>query len=116
NADVMCECGESDLTEEAEEIVREAATSVERNIDPDNLELTVVGHTDGRGSDSHNQGLSEERAETVRDVLEEELGGDYTFELEGRAAEEPVAEEGGSDDGEARARNRRVELDRKSVV
>ncbi len=109
-ADVMFEFDDSDLTEEAEEIVREAATSVERNIDPDNLELTVVGHTDGRGSDSHNQSLSEERAETVRDVLEEELGGDYTFELEGRAAEEPVAEEGGSDDEEARARNRRVEF------
>lgn len=109
-ADVMFEFDESDLTEEAEDVVRQAAASVERNIDPANLEVTVIGHTDGRGSDSHNQGLSEERAETVRDVLEEELGGDYTFELEGRAADEPVAEEGGSDDEEARARNRRVEF------
>lgn len=109
-ADVMFEFDESELTEEAEEIVREAAVSVERNIDPENLDVTVIGHTDGRGSDSHNQGLSEERAETVRDILEEELGGDYSFELEGRAADEPVAEEGGSDDEEARARNRRVEF------
>ncbi|MBE3000931.1 OmpA family protein [Nocardiopsis sp. HNM0947] len=110
-ADVMFEFDEAELTDEAEEIVREAASSVANNIDPEQREITVIGHTDGKGTDDYNETLSEERAETVRDVLEEELGDDHDFELEGRGADEPVAEEGGSDDEEARARNRRVEFE-----
>ncbi|GHD25420.1 OmpA family protein [Nocardiopsis kunsanensis] len=110
-ADVMFEFDEAELTEEAEGVVREAAASVSNNIDPDRREITVIGHTDGKGTDDYNESLSEERAETVRDVLEEELGDEHTFGLEGRGAEEPVAEEGGSDDEEARARNRRVEFE-----
>lgn len=110
-ADVMFEFDEAELTDDAEEVVREAAVSVGNNIDPDQPEITVIGHTDGKGADDYNETLSEQRAETVRDILEEELGGDHTFELEGRGADEPVAEEGGSDDEEARARNRRVEFE-----
>ncbi|MDT0328040.1 OmpA family protein [Nocardiopsis lambiniae] len=109
-ADVMFDFDSAELTDEAEEVVRSAARSVERNIDPADSEITVIGHTDGRGSDSYNEELSEERAETVRDVLEEELGSGYDFVVEGRGSEELIAEEGGSDDEEARARNRRVEF------
>ncbi|MDE3723049.1 OmpA family protein [Nocardiopsis sp. N85] len=109
-ADVMFDFDSVELTDEAEEVVRSAARSVERNIDPADSEITVIGHTDGRGSDSYNEELSEERAETVRDVLEEELGSGYDFVVEGRGSEELIAEEGGSDDEEARARNRRVEF------
>ncbi|WP_141925803.1 OmpA family protein [Haloactinospora alba] len=110
HSDVMFEFDESTLTGEAEEVVTKAAASLERNIDPESSEITVIGHTDGKGSDSYNDELSEERAETVRDLLREELGEDYAFDVEGRGSEEPVAEEGGPDDEEARARNRRVEF------
>lgn len=109
-SDVMFDFDSAELTSEAEGIVREAAASLERNIDPDDPEVTVIGHTDGKGSDDYNQTLSEERAETVRDILEEELDGGLTFTVEGRGAGEPVAEEGGSDSEEAEARNRRVEF------
>lgn len=109
-SDVMFDFDSAELTSEAEGIVREAAASLERNIDPDDPEVTVIGHTDGTGSDDYNQTLSEERAETVRDILEEELDGGLTFTVEGRGANEPVAEEGGSDTEEAQARNRRVEF------
>lgn len=110
HSDVTFDVDETTLTDDAEEIVLQASQTIESNIDPDNPEVTVIGHTDSTGSDSYNMTLSEERAETVRDLLEDELGSDYTFEVEGRASEEPVAEEGGSDDDEAAARNRRVEF------
>lgn len=110
HSDVMFEFDEYELTGEAEDVVRRAATSLAANVDPDDPEITVIGHTDGKGSDSYNQTLSEKRAETVRDLLSEEIGGDYTYAVEGRGSTEPVAREGGSDDEEARARNRRVEF------
>ncbi|MCY9786326.1 OmpA family protein [Nocardiopsis sp. EMB25] len=109
-SDVMFAFDSAELTAEAEDVVRRAARSLEHNIDPDDPEVTVIGHTDGRGSDAYNQELSVERAETVREVLAEELGEGYDFTVEGRGATEPVAEEGGADDEEARARNRRVEF------
>ncbi|MDS1271436.1 OmpA family protein [Lipingzhangella sp. LS1_29] len=110
HSDVMFEFDESELTADAEEVVREAAQSMTHSVSPDDPEITVVGHTDGIGSDSYNQNLSEERAETVRDLLQEELEGNYTYLVEGRGSTEPIAVEGGDDDEEARARNRRVEF------
>ncbi|WP_232832140.1 OmpA family protein [Nocardiopsis sp. FIRDI 009] len=109
-SDVMFDFDSAELTAEAEDVVRRAARSLERNIDPDDPRITVIGHTDGRGTDDYNQRLSVERAETVRGILAEELGEGYDFVVEGRGATEPVAEEGGPDDEEARARNRRVEF------
>ncbi|MFB8765467.1 OmpA family protein [Nocardiopsis alba] len=109
-ADVMFDFDSAELTSEAEDVVREAATSLERNIDPAAPEVTVIGHTDGTGTDAYNQDLSVERAETVRDILEEEIDTDLIFAVEGRGSDEPIAEEGGPDTEEAEARNRRVEF------
>ncbi|SIO85774.1 OmpA family protein [Nocardiopsis sp. JB363] len=108
-SDVMFDFDSAELTSDAEEVVREAAATLRSNIDPDDPEVTVIGHTDGTGSDDYNQDLSVERAETVRDILEGEAD-DLSFSVEGRGADEPVAEEGGSDTEEAEARNRRVEF------
>lgn len=110
HSDVMFEFDKFDLTDEAEAVVRRAAKSLARNVDPDNPEITVIGHTDGKGSDAYNATLSVRRAETVRNLLAEEIGGGYTFVVEGRGSTEPIAREGGPDDEEARARNRRVEF------
>ncbi|MEV2279050.1 OmpA family protein [Nocardiopsis sp. NPDC049922] len=110
HSDVMFAFDSSDLTEEAEEVVRRAATTLTANVDPDDPTITVVGHTDGIGSASYNDALSVDRAETVRDLLAEEIGSGYTLEVEGRGMNEPIAREGGPDDEQARARNRRVEF------
>ncbi len=109
HADGMFEFDESDPTDAAVDTIREAAQSLRENLGED-VAITVVGHTDGKGADGYNQTLSEERAEAVRALLEEELGADFTLTTEGRGAEELLAEEGGDDDEEARARNRRVEF------
>lgn len=110
HSDVMFEFDRDDLTPEAEEVVRRAATTLARNVDPDEPVITVIGHTDSLGSDSYNDDLSVRRAETVRDLLAEEIGPGHTLEVEGRGESEPVAREGGPDDEQARARNRRVEF------
>ncbi|GAA3761917.1 outer membrane protein OmpA-like peptidoglycan-associated protein [Spinactinospora alkalitolerans] len=110
HSDVMFEFDESDLTDEADEVVRQAAETLARNVDPDNPEITVIGHTDGVGGDAYNERLSVRRAETVRDLLAEEIGSGHTFVVEGRGSTEPVAREGGPDDEQARSRNRRVEF------
>lgn len=110
NSDVTFAFDESDLADDAEEVVREVARTLESSVDPVEPVITVIGHTDGIGEDAYNQNLSEERAETVRGVLQDELEGDFEYEVEGRGSTEPIAVEGGPDDEEARARNRRVEF------
>ncbi|PSK99507.1 outer membrane protein OmpA-like peptidoglycan-associated protein [Murinocardiopsis flavida] len=110
HSDVMFEFDKSELTGEATEIVRKAAESLKANVDPEESRITVIGHSDGKGGDGYNAKLSEQRADTVSRILKKELGGDYRFSTEGRGATDPVAEEGGADDEEARARNRRVEF------
>lgn len=110
HSDVMFEFDRSDLTGDAEDVVRRASTTLAANVDPDEPTITVVGHTDGIGDAAYNDNLSVERAESVRDLLAEELGTDYELEVEGRGMNEPIAREGGPDDEEARARNRRVEF------
>lgn len=109
HSDNMFEFDEADPTDEAVETIQEAAQSLRENLG-EGVEITIIGHTDGKGADDYNQTLSEERAEAVRELLEEELGSGFTLVTEGQGSGSLVAEEGGDDDDEARARNRRVEF------
>jgi outer membrane protein OmpA-like peptidoglycan-associated protein len=110
HSDNMFEVDESEPTAEAEETIRRAAQSLRENLGPDVDEITIIGHTDGQGAADYNQTLSEQRAEAARALLEEELGSEFTLTTEGRGATELLAQEGGADDEESRARNRRVEF------
>lgn len=69
--------------------------------------VRVVGHTDSTGSDAINNPLSRERAESVRDFLEDRGIGSNRIEVSGRGSREPVAS---NDTAEGRAKNRRVEI------
>jgi outer membrane protein OmpA-like peptidoglycan-associated protein len=77
-------------------------------------DVIVVGHTDSIGSDQANQSLSEERAQSVVDVLVSDHGiAVDRLAAEGRGESEPVAENtnpDGSDNPEGRQLNRRVEI------
>ncbi|ASU85839.1 hypothetical protein CDO52_26270 [Nocardiopsis gilva YIM 90087] len=110
NADVLFEFDKADLADDAEDVLKQVVAETRERADPDKPPITIVGHTDGKGDDEYNQQLSEERAETVHQYLKAELGSAYEYKTEGRGSSEPIAEEGGSDDEEARARNRRVEI------
>jgi len=74
--------------------------------------VEVVGHTDSMGTDAYNNDLSQRRAAAVRDALAQ-LAPDFTYQASGRGEAEPVAPneaEGGGDNPDGRARNRRVEI------
>jgi outer membrane protein OmpA-like peptidoglycan-associated protein len=69
--------------------------------------IDVYGHTDDIGTEEYNQGLSERRAQAVRDYLVE-AGVDPTIiSTKGYGKSQPRVEGG---DSEARAKNRRVEI------
>lgn len=76
--------------------------------DPEaDYELLVVGHTDSRGADTYNQGLSERRAQSAADILVANGIPRDRIRTTGRGESEPVA----SNDTEAGMQlNRRVEV------
>lgn len=74
--------------------------------------VTIVGHTDAKGTDTYNDRLSRRRAEAVRSALADDLRtAGVTAAIEGRGERDPVApnaKEDGGDNPKGRARNRRV--------
>ncbi|GAA1081649.1 OmpA family protein [Nocardiopsis composta] len=109
-SDVLFDFDADTLDERAGKVLDDVVAETEERADPDKPPITITGHTDGKGTDDYNQDLSERRAEAVKEVLEAELGGGYEYVTEGKGATEPLLEEGGDDDAEARAENRRVEI------
>jgi OOP family OmpA-OmpF porin len=69
--------------------------------------VEVAGHTDSVGSDAYNQGLSERRANAVRDYLTSKGVTATRLTARGYGEAQPVAS---NDTDEGRAENRRVEL------
>jgi len=59
-----------DLTSQAQRVLNDLGRALE---DPsfENVEFIVAGHTDQRGSRTYNQTLSKQRAQSVRDYLQE---------------------------------------------
>jgi len=71
------------------------------------LRAKVVGHTDSTGSAAHNQTLSDNRARSVTTYLASKGVAQDRMTIEGRAARDPIADNGTA---EGRAANRRVEI------
>ena len=69
--------------------------------------LIVEGHTDSRGSVSYNQGLSQRRADTVRDYLVQRGYPADRIQSRGKGKGSPIADNASP---EGRANNRRVEI------
>ena len=69
--------------------------------------LIVEGHTDSQGSNAYNQGLSQRRAETVRDYLVQKGYPADHIQSRGRGEGSPIANNAST---EGRANNRRVEI------
>jgi len=76
--------------------------------------VVIDGHTDGKGSDSYNQTLSERRADAVRKWLVDPGGVEASrIATKGWGKTKPVApntKPNGADDPEGRQKNRRVEI------
>ncbi|MET0307935.1 MAG: OmpA family protein [Sphingomonas sp.] len=71
------------------------------------VRVAIIGFTDSRGTDAHNQTLSEQRAESVRAALEGMGVTRARFRVEGHGEREPVASNATP---EGMRRNRRVEV------
>ena len=67
----------------------------------------IIGHTDSTGDAKYNQGLSQRRAEAVRDYLVATGAPAEKLRVVGRGESEPIAS---NDTEEGRAENRRVEV------
>ncbi|WP_282006775.1 OmpA family protein [Propioniciclava sinopodophylli] len=98
----------------AEAVVAEAGAAriVEALADvPQGTPVLIGGHTDSIGDDASNQVLSQQRAEAIAAVVRSARP-DLMLTVTGYGESQPVASntEGGQDDPEGRALNRRVEL------
>ena len=76
--------------------------------------VSIEGHTDGKGTDSYNQALSERRAASVKRWLVDTGGIEAgRIDTKGFGKAKPIApntKPDGSDDPEGRQKNRRVEI------
>ena len=86
------------------ELLRNVKDYAEQN----DFKLTIIGHTDSKGSDEYNMALGMRRAIAVRDkLLEFGLDPARILGVESRGESEPIAP---NDTGQGRFENRRIEF------
>ena len=93
-------------------VVKEQYIPILRNVIDymieNNYDVTIVGHTDSKGSESYNEKLAMRRATSVKEkLLELGLSSDRIVGLEGRGELEPVSS---NETEEGRSQNRRIEF------
>lgn len=94
----------SDLLPAGRENLRNLAESLRENPE---TEVLIVGHTDSRGSDEYNMGLSLRRAEAAANILASQGVPRDRIRTAGRGESEPIAS---NETDEGRQLNRRVEV------
>jgi peptidoglycan-associated lipoprotein len=92
------------LSDKARELIRAHADYLKANPD---IQVTLEGHADERGSREYNLGLGERRAKSVRRILLVHGVASDRLEVVSFGEEKPLVE---GHDEEAYARNRRVKL------
>jgi type IX secretion system PorP/SprF family membrane protein len=93
-----------ELDDETKSFLNDLAATLEAN---ENLNLSIIGHTDNLGSAKFNQHLSLKRANAIKHFLIKRNIDPARLTTDGKGLEEPIADNE-SDTG--RAKNRRVEL------
>ncbi|WP_290793288.1 OmpA family protein [Halomonas sp.] len=96
----------AELQPQAEMTLDEVARRLREHTD---VRIRIEGHTDSMGSAQYNQGLSERRANSVRDYLASQGVDANRMMAVGYGEQRPVAS---NETDEGRALNRRVEIDR----
>jgi OmpA-OmpF porin, OOP family len=95
----------AELTDDAKAVIEERVEKFNGNAEL-TQNVSVIGHTDSTGPEAYNQKLSERRAQSVADYLEENKNiSDDRIDVEGRGESEPAASNATR---EGRAQNRRV--------
>jgi outer membrane protein OmpA-like peptidoglycan-associated protein len=101
---VNFETNSAKLTSGSRKILDHVAFSLK---DWPEVKVEIGGYTDSSGSDTHNQELSQARAEAVRDFLVSQGIDASRLDAKGYGESDPIAS---NDNGRGRAQNRRVEL------
>lgn len=101
-SDLSFATGRADLNPALRPVLDQFAQGLDSTV-----RVRIVGHTDSTGNDAINDPLSQARAQTVRNYLEDRGVPASRLETAGRGSREPVADNG-TDAG--RAKNRRVEI------
>jgi OOP family OmpA-OmpF porin len=94
----------STIGEDAEDMLDEVAKALKGN---PRARVTIEGHTDSRGLERYNLGLSLERAEAVRDYLVAQGVARENVEVVGEGERSPMAS---NETDEGRGENRRAEF------
>jgi len=103
-SDISFASGSAALKPELRDVLQQFSQGLKEN--PGTV-VRVVGHTDNVGSDTLNNKLSLDRADTVRDFLEDRGVSRSRIDVAGRGEREPIAS---NESAEGRGKNRRVEI------
>jgi outer membrane protein OmpA-like peptidoglycan-associated protein len=103
-SDISFDVGRTDIKPNFRTVLDTFASGLSNNV---NSKVTIIGHTDGTGSDAVNNPLSINRAASVRDYLRTHGVAGNRFNIEGRGSREPIA---ANDSAANKAKNRRVEI------
>ena len=103
-SDISFATGRADIEPNFRPILDRFAEGLRNN---PNAEVRIIGHTDSTGSDSINNPLSLDRAESTRNYLTARGVSGARIHVDGRGSREPIASNASND---GRARNRRVEI------
>ncbi|WP_241479644.1 OmpA family protein [Nocardiopsis lucentensis] len=105
SSDVLFETNSSDLSGGAREILEQVAQEINDSTD---TSVSVDGYADNTGSNSVNERLSLERAQTVESTLSDMVTRDgVSYEVDGHGSRDPIAD---NSTEEGRERNRRVSI------
>jgi outer membrane protein OmpA-like peptidoglycan-associated protein len=100
------EYNSADITPDSEETLMKALKTFQDNPE---IEVEISGHTDSDGSNSYNMGLSQRRADSVKDWLVGKGIIEERIEAVGYGEENPIAP---NDTPENKFKNRRIEFKR----
>ncbi len=101
---ILFDFDKTDLKPDAKTNIAKLVENLNNHPDTD---ILVIGHTDNKGTDKYNQGLSERRAKSVKSYAVSEGLAGRRIKTEGKSFHEPIAD---NDTEAGRAQNRRVEI------
>ena len=103
-SDISFDSGRADIKPNFRPVLDKFATTLSTN---PATTVTIIGHTDNKGSDAINDPLSVNRAARTRDYLVGKGIASSRFAIDGRGSHEPLVE---NDSAANMAKNRRVEI------
>jgi outer membrane protein OmpA-like peptidoglycan-associated protein len=101
---ILFDVNKADLKDAAKTNIQNLAVSMKNNPDTD---IMIIGHTDASGTDAYNQGLSERRAQSVKDYALINGVESTRISTVGKGESEPIAD---NTTEAGMAQNRRVEI------